>query len=78
MIGLTPLLKYAPAGLQMTMKVTCWAGRTPRKTSLANMNGRRYRLFSPAASGTHRWSTAPGPRRPDEVVDREHGQRELK
>ncbi len=40
LIGFTPLLKYAPAGLQMTMNVTCCAGRTPRNASEANMNGR--------------------------------------
>ena len=39
--GLMPPLKYAPAGEAITMKVTCWAGRTPRNVSEANMNGRR-------------------------------------
>ena len=35
-----PPLKYDPAGLAITMNVTCWAGRTPRNASEANMNGR--------------------------------------
>ncbi len=38
--GLTPPLKYGPAGEAITMNVTCCAGRTPRKVSVAIMNGR--------------------------------------
>ncbi len=58
----------SPAGAYFTgglKPVTLWistdyarAGRTPRKASEANMNGRRYRLFSPSSpAGTHCWST---------------------
>jgi hypothetical protein len=40
-MGLTPPLKYAPAGDAMTMYVYSADGFTPRNTSEANMNGRR-------------------------------------
>src|SRR5690606_31590998 len=45
--GLRPPGKYDPAGEAITENVTCAAGRTPRNTSEANMNGRMYRLVSP-------------------------------
>ena len=36
-----PPLKYDPTGDAMIAKVTSFAARTPRKTSEANMKGRR-------------------------------------
>jgi len=40
-VDLTGLRVHLPAGDAITEYVTCWAGRTPRNTSEANMNGRR-------------------------------------
>nr|KEP23793.1 hypothetical protein DA06_04730 [Georgenia sp. SUBG003] len=50
-------MKYGPTGEAMRRYSSSWAERTPRKGSVAIMNGRRYRL-EPGTEGTQRASAA--------------------